>query len=103
MTYLNGTDATKAAAAAGLPGVHIAKAYANGAYGSGWTVRRLGYRTDPRRIHNGGHAHFKDLAEAQEWAGKRYGIEKWVRIKGISDAYFPAQSKQFIQGGMASE
>lgn len=103
MRIINGTDAAKIAAAAGFPGVFIDKAHASGPYGAGWAVVRPGYKTDPRNFHNGGKAHFRQIAEAKDWAGSRYGVEKWVRIKGIDGAYFPAQAQAVIEEAMAAE
>lgn len=98
---VNATDAAKAASAAGFPGVFIDRASASGPYGAGWTIVRPGFKTDPSRIHNGGRAHFRQIADAKDWAGNRYGIEKWVRIKGLEGAYFPATAKAAIEAAMA--
>lgn len=100
---INAHAAAKAASAAGFPGVFIDKSYASGPYGSGWTIVRPGYKTDPSRIHNGGKAFFRHIAEAKDWAGNRYGVTQWVRIKGIEGAYFPAQAKAAIEAAMAEQ
>lgn len=97
----NASDAAKAASAAGFPGVFIDKSSSYGPYGAGWTIVRPGFKTDPSKIHNGGKAHFRQIAEAKDWAGNRYGVDKWVRIKGLEGAYFPAQAKAAIEAAMA--
>lgn len=102
MAISNPADAAKVATAAGLPGVYLLKS-GTLPYGAGWTVRRPGFKTKPSNFHNGGNAHFGVLAEAKDWAGTRYGIDKWVRIKGLEGAYFPAQAKAVIEAAMAEQ
>lgn len=67
-----------------------------------WQVIRPGYRTDPE-AHWTDHGHktfdvFRPgdqkgtrLAEAQEWAGARYGVTEWVKIPGFPGDVFPAE------------
>lgn len=58
--------------------------------GYDWIVHRVGYKTDPGGAwynydnkvfagYGGREGKAKALAEAQEWAGKRYGITEWKR------------------------
>lgn len=99
MAINNPDQAARVAADAGLPAVYLLKS-GTFPYGAGWTIRRPGFQTKPTNVHNGGNAHFGVLAEAKDWAGTRYGIAKWVRIKGIEGAYFPAECKAVIEAAM---
>jgi hypothetical protein len=53
-----------------------------------WHVIRPGFKTDPANFHRGWSKEFtvtcreekaKALAEAQAWAGERYGITEWAK------------------------
>lgn len=58
-------------------------------FSSRWLVYRIGFKTDPGAhwsdngnrsfIPHGRHSRKEALAEAQAWAGKRYGIGEWKR------------------------
>ncbi len=61
---------------------------------SRWQVIRPGYKTDPNAswydhgrktfTHSGGDSKKAAFAEAQAWAGNRYGIKNWKR-NGVGD------------------
>jgi hypothetical protein len=68
---------------------YVAADRGRGGHGAKWKVHRAGFRTDPKapwyeygdKAFNvwGGRARAEVLAEAQAWAGAKYGIKEWAR------------------------
>lgn len=74
----------------------------------GWYVLRPGYSTDPKAAwyHHGnkffsnffsGHDRERSLNAAKQWASERYDVKQWVKIPGLTWAWFPQEIAEFAK------